>query len=84
MDNPIRENRVVVDKTFARRLKSHCESTTSSCAMGHEELEYLHTVADRLLEYQLQTCPESEKSYHENCDKEIDWTKYNNPELNSK
>ena len=69
MENPIKDNRIVDDKTFARRLVSHLKSTTSNCAMGYEETEYLLWVAKKLLAYQIETCPQSEKQYHINCDK---------------
>lgn len=73
MKNPIIDNRIVSDKTFARRLISHLKSTTPHCGMGEEEIEYLKSVADDLLKYQIETCPDSEKWYHENCDKNIKW-----------
>mgnify|MGYP003638854888 CR=1 FL=1 len=71
MENPIKENRIVNDKTFARRLKSHLEGLRASCAMGEEEIEYLQKVADKLLKYQIDTCPKDEQWYHLNCDKEL-------------
>ena len=71
MENPIKENRIVNDKTFARRLKSHLEGMKCSCAMGEEEVEYLQKVADKLLQYQIDTCPKDEQWYHLNCDKEL-------------
>ena len=69
MENPIKDNRIVNDYTFARRLVSHLKSTTSNCAIGYEETEYLIRVAEVLLKYQIETCPETEKWYHLNCDK---------------
>jgi hypothetical protein len=77
MENPIKENRIVNDKTFARRLKSHLKGVRANCAAGEEEIEYLQRIADKLLNYQLETCPEEEKAYHENCDKNIKWLKTN-------
>lgn len=71
MKNPIIGNRIVNDKTFARRLLSHLKSVSPNCAMGEEELDYLTSVANKLLEHQIETCPDEEKSYHENCDKNI-------------
>lgn len=67
MENPIKDNRIVNDITFARRLKRHLESTTVNCVMGQEELDYLNSVVDKLLKYQLYTCPDDEMWYHENC-----------------
>lgn len=61
MENPIKGNRIVSDKTFARRLIGHLEGTQANCAMGQEELEYLLRVAEKLLAYQLETCPDDEK-----------------------
>ena len=65
--NPIKGNRIVSDKTFARRLIGHLEATRSDCTAGQEEVDYLLRVAKSLLSYQLETCPEDEKSYHQNC-----------------
>ena len=53
-DNPIKDNRIVSDRTFAKRLKSHLKDVRAECQMGQEELDYLSGVADRLLEYQKQ------------------------------
>ena len=68
MENPIKENRIVNDYTFARRFKSFLSDIQVNDQMGYEEKEYLLSVAEKLLKYQLKTCPESEKSYHLNCD----------------
>lgn len=73
MENPIKNNRIVNDITFARRFKSFLKDVQPGCAMGEEELEYLQNVADKLLAYQIDTCPEKEKSYHLNCDKTIEF-----------
>lgn len=69
MKNPIKDNRVVSDRTFARRFKSFLKDVEPNCAMGAEELDYLKTVADELLAYQLHTCPEEERPYHKNIDR---------------
>jgi hypothetical protein len=71
MENPIKDNRIVNDITFARRLKSHLKGMRGGCAMGEEEIEYLQRVADKLLKYQIATCPNDEKWYHNNCDKSL-------------
>ena len=68
MENPIKENRIVNDYTFARRFKSFLSDIQVNDQMGYEEKEYLLYVAEKLLKYQLKTCPVSEKSYHLNCD----------------
>ena len=73
MENPIKANRIVNDNTFARRLKGHLDQTQAGCAMGQEDLEYLRRVADKLLQWQIETCPYDEKPYHQNCDKELKW-----------
>jgi len=65
-DNPIRDNRIVSDRTFAYRLKSHLKDVRAECQMGQEELDYLSGVADRLLEYQKQTMPDDEKWFFKN------------------
>jgi len=53
-DNPIKDNRIVSDRTFAKSLKSHLKDVRAECQTGQEELDYLSGVADRLLEYQKQ------------------------------
>jgi hypothetical protein len=73
MENPIKDNRIVNDYTFARRFKGFLEGVEPGCMMGAEELDYLRRVADKLLQYQLHTCPDDEKKYHENNEKEINW-----------
>lgn len=69
MENPIKDNRIVSDKTFARRFKSFLKDVEPNCAMGAEELDYLKIVSEELLAYQLHTCPEEEVPYHENIGK---------------
>ena len=75
MENPIKQNRIVSDITFARRLKSHLSYTRAGCAAGEDEIEYLHSVADKLLKYQLETCKEhqleDEQKYHDNCEPQL-------------
>lgn len=71
MENPIIDNRIVSDYTFARRLKNHLSTVEAGCPMGQEEVEYLLRVANDLLEYQIETCPKEEQWYHKNCDKSI-------------
>lgn len=66
MKNPIKDSRIVSDRTFARRLRSFLKDVEPNCAMGAEELDYLKIIAEELLAYQLHTCPEEEKPYHEN------------------
>lgn len=71
MKNPIVDNRVVNDYTFAVRYLSFLErlygnSAMYSGPMESEEYEYMCTVACRLLKYQVETCPDDEKWYFEN------------------
>lgn len=71
MENPIIDNRIVNDKTFATRFFSFLErlygnDITYSGPMESEEYEYMCIVACRLLKYQVETCPNNEKWYFEN------------------
>ena len=70
MENPIIDNRIVDSFTFARRFKSFVSNIQVNDLMSEEELHYMQRVADKLLKYQIQTCPDSEKWYHLNCDKD--------------
>lgn len=67
MKNIIKDNRIISDITFARRFKSFLEDVSPNCPAGEEELNYLKSVADKLLKYQIHTCPKDEVKYHENC-----------------
>ena len=53
--NPIKENRIVNDITFAVRLKDFIKNTTVNDAISFEEKEYLLNISDKLLDYQIQT-----------------------------
>lgn len=55
MTNPIKENRIVNDITFAVRLLSFLEDTQVNDQMGEEEKEYLLQVAKKLFFYQIDT-----------------------------
>ena len=62
--NPIRDNRIISDKTFAIRLKSFIEDVKANDPCSEEEKEYLLDVANQLLKYQTQTATdESEINY---------------------
>ena len=62
--NPIKNNRLVNDKTFAIRFKNFIETVTLNDACSFEEKEYLLSVANQLLKYQIQTATdESEIDY---------------------
>lgn len=71
MENPIKDNRIVSDHTFAMRLYSFIERTEVNDAMSYEEKEYLQSVAKELLKYQIETGPESEKWYFNNIQDQI-------------
>ena len=67
MDNPIKENRIVNDITFAIRLRDFIKRTNVCDAMSEEEKEYLLRVAQQLLDYQIETATdESELKYLKN------------------
>lgn len=63
LKGPIIDDRIISDKTFAKRLLLHLESTQANGAAGSSELEYLTMVARKLFEYQVATCPEDELPY---------------------
>jgi len=69
--NPILGNRIVSDYSFARRLGSFLDTIYTSCPVITEEVEYLNSVAGKLLDYQLHTCPKDEQWYHLNIDKSL-------------
>lgn len=53
--NPIRDNRIVSDKTFAIRFKNFISDVNVNDACSEDEQEYLLNVANQLLKYQIQT-----------------------------
>ena len=61
MNNPIKNNRIVSDKTFALRLKTFIEGIVVNDAISEEEKEYLLNVANQLLQYQIQTATDKEE-----------------------
>ena len=64
MINPIINNRIVNDITFALRLKSFLERTEINDAASDEEKRYLLTISNELLEYQkFSATDESEIQY---------------------
>lgn len=71
MNNPIKDNRIVSDITFATRFRSFLDGIEPCDACADEELEYLLGVADKLVAYQRATCPEEEKWYFANLGKPI-------------
>jgi len=62
--NPIKDNRIVSDRTFAIRLKTFIEDTVVNDACSSDEKGYLLNVANRLLNYQIDTAAdEGEVNY---------------------
>ena len=55
MENPIKDNRIVNDKTFALRFKNFIQSVNVCDQPSEEEKEYLLKVAEKLIAYQIQT-----------------------------
>lgn len=67
MTNPIKENRIVNDQTFAIRFRDFIKRTEVCDLPSSEEKEYLLMVAKNLLKYQIETASEeSELKYLEN------------------
>lgn len=65
--NPIKNNRIVIDKTFAIRFKNFISDVNVNDACSFDEKEYLLSVANQLLEYQIETATdESEINYLKN------------------
>lgn len=63
-ENPIIDNRIVNDHTFALRLKRFISNVEVNDLPGEEEKEYLLYVADKLIRYQkLTVMSEDEKEY---------------------
>lgn len=72
MNNPIKDNRIVNDITFATRFRLFLDGIQVCDACADEELEYLLGVADKLEAYQRYTCPEEEMWYFENLGRPIE------------
>ncbi len=67
MNNPIKNNRIVNDQTFAIRFRNFIRDTDVNDAMSEEEKEYLLMIAENLLHYQIETATdESELKYLKN------------------
>lgn len=67
--NPIKDNRIVSDVTFAIRFKHFLDKIQPHDPCSEEELDYLKLVADRLLNYQKLTVESA--SYEEKYLKDI-------------
>lgn len=61
MENPIKDNRIVNDTTFAVRLKLFVDSVTVCDCASEEEKEYLQRVAVKLIKYQVETSTDEEE-----------------------
>lgn len=62
--NPIIDNRIVNDHTFALRLRNFISKVEVNDLPGEEEKEYLLRVADRLIKYQkLSVMTKGEREY---------------------
>ena len=65
MNNPIIDNRIVSSKTFAVRFKQFLEWIPGDFRFSGphiaEEFEYLKSIANQLLNYQIQTATNKEE-----------------------
>lgn len=61
MENPIKDNRIVNDITFALRLKSFIDKVDVCDCMSEEEKEYIQRVAVKLIKYQVETATDEEE-----------------------
>ena len=61
MQNPIKDNRIVNDTTFAIRLKNFMDGVDCCDCAGEEEKEYFQMVAERLVKYQVETATDEEE-----------------------
>lgn len=61
MQNPIKDNRIVNDTTFAIRLKMFVEDVQACDCAGEEEKDYILMVANKLIKYQVQTATDEEE-----------------------
>lgn len=68
MENPIKDNRIVKDKTFALRLLSFALDTQCNDACSEDEKESMISYSTSLLKYQIETATdEYELDYLERC-----------------
>lgn len=61
MQNPIKDNRIVVDITFATRLLNFAKSVKVNDPSGEDEKESFVSYAEKLLEYQCLTAGSKEE-----------------------
>lgn len=62
MENPIINNRIVNDKTFAIRLRNFVEKYDAEEGLDEFEKEYLLKVANKLIDYQVETVTSKEET----------------------
>ena len=68
MENPIKDNRIVKDKTFALRLLSFALDTNCNDACSEDEKESMVSYSTCLLQYQIETATEQDEiDYLERC-----------------
>jgi hypothetical protein len=68
MENPIKDNRIVKDETFAVRLLSFALSTDCADACSEDEKESMISYSTSLLKYQIETATDQyEIDYLERC-----------------
>ena len=68
MENPIKDNRIVNDKTFALRLLGFALDTNCADACSEDEKESMISYSTTLLKYQIQTATDKEEiDYLERC-----------------
>jgi hypothetical protein len=68
MENPIKDNRIVKDKTFALRLLSFALETNCADACSDDEKESIISYSTSLLKYQIETATDQyELDYLERC-----------------
>lgn len=68
MENPIKDNRLVKDKTFALRLLTFALETNCDDACSEDEKESMISYSTNLLRYQIETATEiHEITYLERC-----------------
>lgn len=60
-NNPIKDNRIVCDQTFASRFKAFIDNVDVCDLPGEEEKEYLQSVANELIKYQVETATDDEE-----------------------
>jgi hypothetical protein len=61
LENPIKDNRIISDKTFATRFKLFLNNISANDASSDEELEYFKMIANKLIKYQILTATEDEE-----------------------